>query len=84
MEANATRLRVVLSRNRLQQKEVADAIGVSRMAVWSWVNGHAEPGGSNLVRLLEYLKRFEPSLQVEDLLGAACGLVGREGCGACE
>lgn len=77
MEANGTRLRAVLARNRLQQKEIAEALGLSRMAVWSWVDGRTVPGGTNLLRLLEYLRQFDPSLQAEDLLPeAAAPLVG--------
>jgi transcriptional regulator with XRE-family HTH domain len=75
MEANGTRLRAVLARNRLQQKDVADALGISRMSVWSWVDGRTVPGGANLLRLLEYLRGFEPTLQAEDLLPAAGSLV---------
>ena len=59
---------VVLGRNRLQQKHIADALGVSRMAVLAWVHGRSVPSGDNLVRLLAYLRQFEPGLQAEDLL----------------
>jgi transcriptional regulator with XRE-family HTH domain len=75
MKPNETRLRSVLARNRLQQKDVADALSISRMSVWSWVDGRTIPSGTNLLRLLEYLRRFEPGLQIEDLLDAS----GREG-----
>jgi transcriptional regulator with XRE-family HTH domain len=75
MEANETRLRAVLARNRLQQKDVADALSLSRMSVWSWVDGRTVPTGINLIRLLEYLRQFEPTLQAEDLLPAAAALV---------
>lgn len=68
MEANGTRLRAVLERNRLQQKDVAEALGLSRMSIWSWVDGRTTPSGTNLLRLLEYLRRFEPSLTAENLL----------------
>lgn len=71
MEANGTRLRAVIARNRLQQKEIAEALGISRMSVWSWVDGRTVPSGGNLLRLLEYLRQFEPTLQAEDLLDPA-------------
>ncbi len=63
-------LREILDRNRLEQAEVADAIGVSRVSVGNWVNGHGKPRGPNLVRLLDYLRRFEPGLQADDILPA--------------
>jgi len=71
-------LRAVLDRNRLMQKDVAEALGLSRVAVWAWVDGRSVPTGANLLRLLEYLRQFEPTLQAEDLLqpAAAGSLVG--------
>jgi transcriptional regulator with XRE-family HTH domain len=62
---------VVLRRNRLQQKDVAAALGLSCNAVWAWAAGRSVPTGRNLVRLLEYLKQFEPTLTAEDLVGPA-------------
>ncbi len=50
---------------------VAEALGVSRISVGNWCNGRTGVNGSNLVRLLEFLRRFEPGLQVEDLLTPA-------------
>ena len=63
-------LRAVLRRNRLMQKHIADALGVSRMTVWAWAGGRSVPSGSNLLRLLSYLREFEPGLQPEDLFGS--------------
>lgn len=68
MQLTDTALAAILERNRLQQKHVAEALGVSRMAVLRWVHGRSRPGGDNLVRLLEYLRQFEPGLDVNDLL----------------
>jgi transcriptional regulator with XRE-family HTH domain len=68
MQADRFRLAAVLERNRLQQKHVAEALPVSRMTVLMWVHGRTVPTGDNLLRLLAYLRRFEPGLQVEDLL----------------
>ena len=64
-------LKDVLQRNRLQQKAVAEALGVSRQTVCFWVSGQVTPGGENLSRLLDYLRQFEPSLELSDLLRAA-------------
>lgn len=67
MDTNQTGFRSVLDRNRLQQKHVADALGVSRMTVWEWASGRTIPSGSNLLRLVEYLQRFEPTVTAADL-----------------
>jgi transcriptional regulator with XRE-family HTH domain len=61
----------VLKRNRLQQKHVAEAMGVSRMTVWQWVHGRAIPTGENLLALAAYLQRFEPGIEPKDLVGKA-------------
>jgi len=59
------------------QKDIAEALGLSRVAVWAWVDGRSMPSGVNLLRLLEYLRQFEPGLQAEDLLpDAASPVVG--------
>lgn len=71
MDADRTRLAGVLRRNRLQQKDVAEALGLSRMTVHNWVNGHSQPLGANLVRLAQYLSQFEPDLRESDLVEPA-------------
>ena len=68
MRGNAVGLGPVLKRNRLQQKHVADALGVSRMTVWQWVHGRAVPTGTNLARLVEYLRGFDASVTNADLV----------------
>lgn len=60
----------VLSRLRLDQVDVADALDVSRTTVGNWVHGRSVPQGTNLIRLLDYLRPFDPGLQVEDLVSA--------------
>lgn len=68
-----TPLRRIVERHRdrgLTQKGIADALGVSEQTVWAWCKG-STPGGSNLVRLAEYLRAWEPKLQPADLLEAA-------------
>lgn len=76
MDTKTKGLRTVLERNRLTQVQVADALGVSRVAVWLWIDGRSAPTEANLQRLLEYLRQFEPGLQIEDLIGSATPLVG--------
>jgi transcriptional regulator with XRE-family HTH domain len=71
MQAERSKLAAVLDRNRLQQKHVALALGVTRMTVLAWFHGRSVPTGDNLARLLVFLRRFEPGLQNEDILGAA-------------
>lgn len=58
----------LLERHRLQQRHVAEALDVSRMAVLAWYHGRSIPSGQNLVRLVEYLRQFEPGLTAEQLL----------------
>jgi transcriptional regulator with XRE-family HTH domain len=64
-------LREILDRNRLDQTQVADGLGISRVSVGNWVHGRSKPSGPNLVRLRDYLRQFEPGLEVEDLLAPA-------------
>lgn len=67
-------LRPILDRNRLQQKDVAEGIGVSRQTVYLWVNDLAIPGGENLTNLLAFLQRYETTLSLADLLATTAGL----------
>ncbi len=62
-------LRDILDRNRLQQKDVAEGIEVSRVTVWNWVSGRATPTGTNQAKLLAFLRQYEPTLDVTDLAG---------------
>lgn len=71
MDTERSRIDRVLRHNRLRQKDVAGAMGVSRTTVWLWVHGRSEPTGTNLIRLVEYLRSFEPGISAEDLLGPA-------------
>lgn len=58
----------ILKRNRLQQKDVAEAVGVSRMAVLGWFHGRTFPAGAHLVLLVAFLRRFEPGVGADFLL----------------
>lgn len=64
-------LKVILKRNRLQQKDVAEALGISRMTVWQWVHGRSIPNGENLLALAAYLQKFEPTIEPKDLVESA-------------
>ncbi len=68
MTTNQSPIAAALSRNRLQQKHVAEALGVSRMAVLAWYHGRSVPTGENLIKLADYLRTFEPSISERDLL----------------
>jgi len=70
MDVKQTALATVLKRNRLQHRHIAQGVGVSRISVGHWVHGRSVPSGTNLVRLVEYLRQFEPAITAEDLVGA--------------
>ena len=61
-------LRDVISRNGLMQRDIAAAVGVAPETFSRWVSGRVTPGGENLVRLLDFLRKVEPGLQAEDIL----------------
>ena len=58
------KLRAEMARNHISHKEVADAAGVSTRAVWSWVNGSAEP---SVTKAIAVTRKLFPTLKVEDL-----------------
>lgn len=68
MKVNTNPIGAALKRNRLNQTDVAAAIGLSRMTVHVWCNGHALPSGPNLVKLTKYLQQFEPGITERQLL----------------
>ena len=68
MQAQPTRIAAAFKRNRLQQKEIAKSIGLSRNTVFRWCQGLSVPTGTNLVRLVAYLQQFEPGITERDLL----------------
>ena len=68
MQAKPNGIAAALKRNRLQQKEIAGAINVTRGTVFAWVHGKSVPTGTNLVRLVAYLQQFEPGITERDLL----------------
>jgi len=68
MQAKPNGIAAALKRNRLQQKEIAGAINVTRGTVFAWVHGKSVPTGTNLVRLVAYLQQFEPGITERELL----------------
>lgn len=62
-------LKVVLARNRLSQRMVSEALGVSDETVSRWTNGRNDPRGRNLVKLMDFLRVYEPTIQLGDVLG---------------
>jgi transcriptional regulator with XRE-family HTH domain len=58
----------ICSSNGLTQKDIAAGIGVAPETVtrWKW---SFSPPSDDLFRALAYLRRFEPGLAAEDLVG---------------
>ena len=77
--AQTGRLNATLRRLRLSRAMVAEAVGVSRQTVWMWCACRTEPTRAFRTRLLEYLREFEPTVGLDDILDdepqAAEGLV---------
>lgn len=48
-------LQAARKQKRYTQQEVADALGVSRVAVSQWENGTSDPSTDNLIRICDYL-----------------------------
>jgi DNA-binding transcriptional regulator YiaG len=61
------RLRPVLDRLGLDQKAVAEELGVAEETVSRW--GGRLPQGRHLVALLDYLQKHDPSITLDDLTG---------------
>jgi hypothetical protein len=68
MQAHSTRIAAALRRNRLQQKDVSEALSLARGTIFDWVHGRSVPNGTNLVRLVVYLQQFEPGITERELL----------------
>ena len=71
MDPRLKGLREALSRSGLKQKDIAEALGVSPQAVWLWAEGKGMPDGGNLVRLVKFLRGYEPTLTLDDLTNDA-------------
>lgn len=55
---------------RRTQREVAIALGVTEAAYIRWERGTAEPGGQNLIKLVQYFREqlSNPKLDVTEIL----------------
>lgn len=62
-------LGALLAKHQIQQKDLAQAIGVSVQSLGNWIHGRSVPSTSRLVHLLDFLRTFEPELRLEDLVG---------------
>ncbi|MFQ5526454.1 MAG: helix-turn-helix transcriptional regulator [Thermoanaerobaculia bacterium] len=60
-------LQLFLNRHRVSQSELARAIGVTRETVNRWIRRNTVPAGTNLLRTLAFAKRFESTIDAQDL-----------------
>lgn len=60
-------LRAALERNGIKQNELARAIGVEAVTVWTWVNGDKVPRADNLMAVVAYLQQHERKITAADL-----------------
>jgi transcriptional regulator with XRE-family HTH domain len=58
----------ICSANQLKQKDIAAAIGVAEETVTRWKSTFSPPA-DELFRALAVLRRYEPSLTAEQLVG---------------
>lgn len=61
-------LKEVMDRNNVRGKDLAAAVGVAPETVSRWRAGLLAIGGTNLTKVLDYLRGFEPGLENADLL----------------
>ena len=64
-------LPATLKRIGLTQGEMAAEIGVAEETVSRWVNGHATPGGENLLATLSCLQKRDPAITIADITEVA-------------
>lgn len=57
--AERRRLRTALG---IQQRELAEEVGVSVQTVWAWEQGRSEPNGSNRERYVSLLTQMKATL----------------------
>ena len=60
-------LAAVLGRHTVQHKDLARALSVTPETVSRWVGGQVTPGWKTIVRIISFLRRYEPDLRAEDL-----------------
>ena len=56
-----------LDRHDLSQSDLARAMHISRETVNRWIRRHNIPVGENLIRAVDFAKRFEPHLEAHEL-----------------
>lgn len=60
-------MRAVLKRNAITQSELARKVGVSQVTVWAWGEGRYAPRSETLLRIVAFLRQYEPRLEADDL-----------------
>lgn len=65
----ATPLLAILSEHGISQYRLAKTLGFSPVTVWKWCHGLASPRAHNLVRIVAWLRTYEPGVTAEDLMG---------------
>ena len=63
-------MKEVLKRNRLQQADLAEGIGVTKQAVWMWCTGGGQPTTENLLKARDWIRQYDPTVTADDLLDA--------------
>ena len=66
-----TRLKAFLDRQKITQRQLAEAIGLTESAVSLYVKGRRNPSLPVARRILAFARRVDPSASFEDLFGAA-------------
>ena len=61
-------LKPILERLQIEQKTVAEELGVWEETVSRWAAGQI-PQGRNLLALLAYLQKHDPKITLNDLTG---------------
>jgi len=61
-------MREILKRNRLQQADLAEGIGVTKQAVWMWCTGGGQPTADNLLKARDWLRQYDPTVTADELL----------------
>lgn len=60
-------LGAALDRNAIQRQALARELRVTPETVSRWISGAITPGWLTMLLIVQFLRRFEPGLHVEDL-----------------
>ena len=63
-------LRVFLVRHNLRQEDLAEAVGLSRVAISNIINGKSQPTRGTINLVLRYCRQFDPAITYEVLFGS--------------